>query len=146
MSNEKSNKVLKWSMIVSMVTIIYAVLYGLKYLRPAENIPFITRINNITIIVLMFIGAIGLYARRIWGVKMLVFGSWLAVLRVVYTLFLIIDGMGGAPPAFFLLGVLTAMLPIVGWPVFLLIWLSRNKIPSQIADVESLSENIKELD
>ncbi len=142
MSNEKSNKVSKWPMIVSMVTIIYAVLYGLKHLRPAENVPFITHVNNIAIIVLMFIGAIGLYARRIWGVRMLVFGSWLAVLRAVYLLFLIIDVMGGAPPVFFLLGVLTAMLPIVGWPVFLLIWLSRNKIPSQIADVESLSENI----
>ena len=79
----------------------------------------------------MFAGAIGLILYKEWGRKTLLLCSWVAVSQCVYSFITVLVGMGGFPPLFAMLGILTAMLIYHGWPVFLLVWLSKFSISQE---------------
>ena len=126
----------KWPTILASVSILYAVLYGLMYLRPTENPMHIASLWNMAIVASMFLGAVGLFIRKSWATPTLQFASWLAIAQAAYALVNICVFMGGFPPVFVVLGMLTAMLPGIAWPIFLLIWLSRNKLSIRIEEFE----------
>jgi hypothetical protein len=77
----------------------------------------------------MFFGALGLPFYKPWAPKVLFLGSVLSVIQGAHALTIVISSMGGIPPFFFFLGMLTSMIPVNGWPVFLLFWLYRHKLP-----------------
>ncbi len=118
----------KWPTILGILSILYTMLYGLLYLRPSGNAMQFIRLWNMTVVVAMFLGAVGLVTRRSWATGVVRFASWLAIAQAAYALVTVYAFMGGPPPVFAALGMLTAMLPVVAWPLFLVIWLSGHDL------------------
>jgi hypothetical protein len=77
----------------------------------------------------MFSGALGLSFHNSRAAKVLILGSWLSVIQGAHKLTIVIWFLGGIPTIFGMLGILTVMIPLHGWPVFLLFWLYRHKLP-----------------
>ncbi|MCK4905090.1 hypothetical protein KAS42_02435 [bacterium] len=125
--DEKSHRRPKWPLVIGVFTLLYGLFLCLFY-HPSENATILSIICNIGVIVFMICGAIGIILHRSWGSRVLVLGSWLYVLEGISTIFVVVDFMGGPPPIFVILGILTTMIPLYGWPVFLLIWFARHKL------------------
>lgn len=119
----------KWPVVIAIISFLYAAFLCLFY-RPSANSTYVSIAWNYAIIVSMFCGAFGLAFRRSWGSKVLILSSWLAVLKGADALIMVISSLGGMPTIFVMLGILTMMVPLYGWPVFLLFWLYRHKLPN----------------
>jgi hypothetical protein len=126
--NDVGNARQKWPTVLASVSLLYAVLYGLMYLRSTGNAGQLAHPWGLAIVAAMLIGAAGLFIRKSWATRALQLGSWFALAQTAYALLTVCAFMGGPPPMFVLLGMLTVMLPIVAWPAFLLIWLWRHSL------------------
>ncbi len=109
----------KWPVVIAIISFLYVTFRCLLF-RPSLNSTLISIVLGYAIIASMFCGAFGLAYRRSWGRKVLVLGSWLAISQGAHSLITVISFIGGIPPIFTMLGMLTLMIALCGWPVFLL--------------------------
>jgi hypothetical protein len=135
--NESNSAKQKWPSVVASLSVLYAVLFCIMYLRlmGIAN-KFVYLLWNMAIVASMLLGAVGLFIRKSWATRTLQVASWLAIIQCLYSLFRIFGYMGGLPPSFVMLGILTMMAPTIAWPVFLVIWLSKHKLSNPKKELE----------
>lgn len=123
----------KWPLPIGIVSLIYALLFALMYLRPpsAEG-SWLSPLVNVVISLCFLTGGLGVVLRTQWGVSSLLYGSYIALAKLVYSLVTVFAFMGGAPPIFAILGIMTMMIPTAAWPVFLVFWLRRDSVKQYV--------------
>ena len=135
MSQASPTKTAKWPLRIGIVSVMYGLLFGLVYVRPpAADASWVWPLINITIAVCFSGGAVGVLACKRWGVSSLLLGSYIVLPLLIYWLATIFEIMGGVPPIFALLAIMTMMIPTAAWPVFLVIWLRREPVRRYISD------------
>ncbi len=125
----------KWPVVIAIISFLYVTFRCLLF-RPSLNSTLISIVLGYAIIASMFCGAFGLAYRRSWGRKVLVLGSWLAISQGAHSLITVISFIGGIPPIFTMLGMLTLMIALCGWPVFLLFWFRRHRLTDYISTLD----------
>ena len=134
MSDAAATNTAKWPLAIGIVSIIYGLLFGLLYVRPpVAEASWVWPLINIAVSVCFWGGGVGVLLCKRWGVSSLLLGSYIVLAKLIYSLVTIFVFMGGAPPVFALLAIMTMMTPTAAWPVFLLIWLHRESVKRYIS-------------
>ena len=134
MSEASPTKTAKWPLPIGIVSLVYGLLFGLLYVRaPAAEATWVSPLINIAVSACFLGGGVGVLLCKRWGVWLLLLGSYIVVAKLIYSLVTIFVFMGGAPPVFALLAIMTMMTPTAAWPVFLLIWLHRESVKRYIS-------------
>jgi hypothetical protein len=134
MSEASPTETAKWPLPIGIVSLVYGLLFGLLYVRPpAAEATWVWPLINIAISVCFSCGGVGVVLCKRWAVSLLLLGSYIVLAKLIYSLVTIVVFMGGAPPIFALLAIMTMMLPTAAWPVFLLIWLRRESVKRYIS-------------
>ena len=133
MKQESEHKDLKWPVVISICTFLYALLFAFFFLRSSSpETSLLYQVWKISICAFMLVGAVGLTLRKRWGVVASQIGAALVVAKSVHNIIIVFQFMGGPPPIFAVLGMLTVMLPMVAWPIFLLVWFNCKRVKSVI--------------
>jgi hypothetical protein len=123
----------KWPLLIGVVSLIYGLLFGVMYVRPpAPEASWLFAFINTAIAVVFSAGGVGVILRARWGVSCLLYGSYVMLAKLAYSLITIFAFMGGTPPMFALLAILTMMVLTAAWPVFLIIWLRKDSVKQHI--------------
>ena len=129
MSDASHSQIAKWPLPIGVVSLVYALLYGLMYVRPQTfKASTVSALINVLIVLCFSGGAVGVFLRKPWGISSLVYGSYILLATMVYSLVTIFVFFGGVPPIFALLAILTMMSVSSAWPIFLVIWLRRASV------------------
>ena len=134
MSDAAATNTAKWPLAIGIVSIIYGLLFGLLYVRPpVAEASWVWPLINTAVSVCFAGGGVGVLLCKRWGVSSLLLGSYVVLAKLIYSLVTIFVFMGGAPPVFALLAIMTMMIPTAAWPVFLVIWLHRESVKRYIS-------------
>ncbi len=117
----------KWPIVIGILSLLYGAARCVFY-HPSADATAISVFFNVGVMATMLGGGLALTLRRLWSIRILVLGSWLGVLHVVHTLITVFATLGGPPTIPLMLGILTLMVPLHGWPVFLLLWFRRHTL------------------
>ena len=113
-----------WPVVIGILSLSYGATRCVFY-RPSADATTVSVFFNVGVMVTMLGGGLALTLRMLWSIRILVIGSWLGVLHMVHTLITVFAALGGPPTIPLILGILTLMVPLHGWPVFLLLWFRR---------------------
>jgi hypothetical protein len=126
MTQESPSRSVKWPLAIGGVSLLYGLIYGLVYVHPQSFASSKwSAMINVVIPTCFSAGGIGVVLRKPWGVTSLLWGSYLVFANAVYSFLVVCGFLGGVPPLFVLLGMLTLLSVLSAWPVFLVIWLRR---------------------
>ncbi len=135
MSEASTTTTARWPLPIGIVSVIYGLLFGLYYVRPAAaDVSWVWPMINVAITVCFLGGGVGVLLCKRSGVSSLLLGSYIVLAQLIYMLAMIFEIMGGVPPFFALLAIMTMMVPTAAWPVFLVIWLRREPVKRYIAN------------
>jgi hypothetical protein len=124
--SDSTNPKQKWQIVVAVLSMLYAVVYGFMRLRLDEYPVRFTHLWDEVIVAAMALGAFGLLIRKSWVIRILRLAAWLVIAKVGYTL---VDTIRNGPNS-----ILAAclefiyLLPVIAWPVFLRYWLDKHKL------------------
>src|SRR3990172_27035 len=129
MPDASPSQTAKWPLPIGVVSLVYGLLYGLMYVRPQTfEARTLSALINVLIALCFSGGAIGVFMRKPWGIASLLYGSYILLATMVYSIVTIFVFMGGVPPFFALLAFLTLLSLTSAWPIFLVIWLRRASV------------------
>ena len=115
-----------WPIVITIISLIYAVLYVLVSIRNLFT-PW-----RIAICILLFGGISGIALKKKFGVALLLTGSFGLILRIAYNIISTIITMDEplTIPGIVVLVVIGCVF--IGWPVFLIIWFLRRPIRTHV--------------
>ena len=135
MGEASPTKPAKWPLPIGIVSLMYGLLFGALYVRPpAPDTSWVSPLINTAIAVCFSGGGVGVLVCKRWGVSSLLLGSYMMLAKLIHSLATICVFMGGVPPIFALLAIMTMVIPTAAWPVFLVIWLRREPVKRYISN------------
>jgi hypothetical protein len=133
MIDANEERSVKWLIVFGVLCIVYGA-FRLVFGRPFADKTALPHQWDYAIIVLFLCGAMGLFFRNQWAILFLTIVSSVVVLEGAYMLAAIALYLMHALVSFYgLLLILFFLVPLYGWPAFLVYWLHGHRLSGNIS-------------